>query len=182
MRIESYRSELPEIVLAQIVEIYLECFTGPPRNEEWTEDGVRGHLLKLLAGDADVFVVVEGNAAEIVSFGIGLPMVGYFNSEELIGNGADPESYYFAELGTRSSRRGQGYGAALQTRREQAAQERGYKSLSVRVRADNLVTIRLLEKQGFSRRAQYIATLAGSQTERVLMEKECQDPCKPAQI
>lgn len=170
MRIESYRLDVPDFVMEQIADIYIECFTGPPRFEKWDKTEVMAHLGKLLAGDADVYVVVEGDE-EIVSFGIGVPMTGYFNANELIENGVHPESYYFAELATREAARGKGYGAALQLRREQSALERGHRVLSVRVRADNDITINLLKRNGFSKVGVYEGDIKGSHFERLLMEK-----------
>lgn len=181
MRVESYRSEVPEPVLEQVAEIYIESFAGPPRFEEWTPEMVKAHLRKLLTGDADLYVVVEGDS-DVVSFGIGLAMTDYFNCEELIAQGANPESYYFAELATRERSRGKGYGAILQERREQAARERGHSCLTVRVRSDNDVTIKLLNRAGFTEVGKYEASIQGSHTERIVMQKDLQDETSIANL
>ena len=88
MRVESYRADIPEPVIDQVADIYIECFTGPPRFEEWSVEKVKAHLRKLLTGEADLYVVVEGDS-DVVSFGIGLAMADYFNAEELIEHGAN---------------------------------------------------------------------------------------------
>ncbi len=171
LRVESYRADIPEPVIDQVADIYIECFTGPPRFEEWSVEKVKAHLRKLLTGEADLYVVVEGDS-DVVSFGIGLAMADYFNAEELIEHGANPESYYFAELATRERARGKGYGATLQKRRELAAIERGHACLSVRVRSDNEITIKLLNRAGFQQVGKYEAAIQGSHTERILLEKK----------
>lgn len=170
MKVESYRAQVPDIVLDQIAQIYFEAFTGPPRFENWTVDEIKTHLRKLISGDADVYLVVEGNS-EIAAFGIGLPLSRYHNWKVMTENGASPDSYYFAELATREKFRKRGYGKLLQKRREQAALERGLSKLSVRVRADNPTTINMLEGIGFSKVAAYEGVTAGSVMERYIMEK-----------
>ena len=169
MRIESYRNELPENVLSQIADIYIECFTGPPRFESWTAEKVKTHIRKFISAEADIYVVVEED--EIVSFGIGLPMSRYHNWQELIENGASKDAYYFAELATREAFRGKGYGRVLQEMRELAAKERGLSRLCVRVRADNETTINMIKKAGFAQVASYTGTIEGSVTERLVFEK-----------
>ncbi|MCA9802035.1 MAG: GNAT family N-acetyltransferase [Cyanobacteria bacterium HKST-UBA02] len=173
MKTQTYQENLPEEALEQIVDIYLACFTGPPRFETWTRQEVRNHLLAFKKGGADFLVVTDSEEdGKIASFAIGIPMVDYFGKEEILAYGIPEDSYYFAELGTRPECRGRGYGATLHRSREARAVERGFTRLSVRVRKDNDVNIKLLERAGFAAVADYRGEIAGSVAEKFLLVKE----------
>ncbi|MBZ0189910.1 MAG: GNAT family N-acetyltransferase [Candidatus Obscuribacterales bacterium] len=171
MKVEQYRGKLPDGVLGQIAEIYLECFTGPPRFETWTREEVESHIRRFVEGGADIFAVRD-SYDQIVSFGIGIPMADYFGKEEILQEGVSEDSYYFAELGTRQAKRGNGYGAEIHRKRELKARERGFSRLSVRVRKDNEVNIKLLERAGFARVAEYQGEIAGARAEKYLLVKD----------
>lgn len=170
MRIDSYRDQIPATVLNQIIDIYIDSFTGPPHYQKWDPRNVKEHVDKLMAGEADAYVVFEEDS-QVSSFGFGIPLRKYYNWQELVENGAREKSYYFADLATRKESRGKGYGALLQKKRGEAAKMRGFSTLTVRVRSDNLDVIRLIEKAGFEKVSTYTGTLAGSVMERFIFEK-----------
>ncbi|MGD9682244.1 MAG: N-acetyltransferase family protein [Candidatus Obscuribacterales bacterium] len=173
-RIQHYQDTVPDDVLEQVVDIYLACFTGPPRFETWTRQEVRNHILAFMTAGGDVFVVFDSESADgkIATFAIGIPMADYFGKEEVLAHGVPEDSYYFAELGTRPECRGRGYGAILHRLREDRAVQRGFTRLSVRVRKDNDVNIKLLERAGFAAVADYRGEIAGSVAEKFLLVKE----------
>ena len=169
MELMVFKGDVPEAVLDALVEIYIECFTGPPRFETWSPEDVRSHINQFIESGADCFVITEDK--EVVAFSIGIEMKNYFNKEMLIEQGADESSYYFAELGTKTKFRGRGYGTLLQQAREEEARKKGLKLLSVRVRKDNEAVIRLLERRGFEQVGEYTASIQGSETVRLVLQK-----------
>lgn len=173
-KIQHYLDPIPEDVLEQVVDIYLACFTGPPRFETWTRQEVRDHIQAFLTAGGDVFVVTDpdSESGKIATFAIGIPMADYFGKEEILAHGVPEDSYYFAELGTRPDCRGRGCGSVLHRRREARAIERGFSRLSVRVRKDNDVNIKLLERAGFAAVADYRGEIAGSVAEKFLLVKD----------
>lgn len=171
-KIEHYLDPIPEEILEQVVDIYLACFTGPPRFETWTRQEVREHVQAFLMAGGDVFVITDPESGKIATFAIGIPMADYFGKEEILAHGVPEDSYYFAELGTRPDCRGRGYGSILHRRREARAVERGFSRLSVRVRKDNEVNIKLLERAGFAAVADYRGEIAGSVAEKLLLVKD----------
>jgi ribosomal protein S18 acetylase RimI-like enzyme len=169
---DSFYKSLPDDVLDAIAQIYIDCFTGPPRFETWTFEQAREHILKFVEAGADIVVVRETDGT-IAAFGIGLPLKDYFNKNELIAQGASESSYYFAELATRPVARNQGYGSLLHKKRIAIAKQRGYDKLSVRAREDNKVIIRMLtEKLGFKKVGEYVSSIKNSRSVRLIMEMD----------
>lgn len=171
MEITLHKGEIPDAVLNDIAQIYIDCFTGPPRFETWTLDLVKTHMLKFLESGADFFVLTDDDG-EISAFAIGIAMDDYYNKDELMEQGASPNSYYFAELGTSPKARGRGYGGSLHEARENEALRRNFKLLNVRVRQDNDVNIRLLNKRGFKTVGEYTGVIQGVESAKYVLAKE----------
>ncbi len=170
MKLTIFNGDVPEVVLDEMVEIYIECFTGPPRFETWTPAEVRSHMRQLLDGGADAFIITEDE--EIEAFALGIGMGDYFNKKTLIEQGASEDSYYFTELGTRQKCRGKGYGTSLHQAREDEARRKGFKLLNVRVRQDNETNIKLLTRLGFEQVGEYTGSIKGSESVRLILEKK----------
>lgn len=167
---QAYYKSVSDDVLDSVAQIYIDCFTGPPRFETWTFEQAKGHIQKLIDCGADVVVLKEDDGT-IASFGVGLPMNDYPNKDELIEHGASESSYYFAELATKPGARNRGYGSLLHQKRLAIAKERGFHKLNVRAREDNKVIIKMLtEKLGFKLVGRYISTVKDSQSVRLIME------------
>lgn len=166
----AYNKNVPDDVLDAIAQIYIDCFTGPPRFETWTFEQAKTHIQKFVECGADI-VVVKEDGGTIESFGISVPLKDYFNKAELIEHGATESSYYFAELATKPTARNKGYGSLLHQKRLAIAKERGFHRLNVRVREDNKVIIKMLtEKLGFKQVGQYVGSIKNSQSLRLIME------------
>lgn len=168
-----FDSTVPASVLNQIAEVYIECFTGPPRFENWSLETVLEELARFVAAGSD-FLVATTEAGEVVSFAIGVPMNRYFKEAELVAAGAPSNSYYFAALGTKTAFRKRGLGLTLHKMREELARQREYAAVSVRVRADNEDNLSLLSKMKFQETSRYTSTFAGSSAERLILSKPVQ--------
>jgi RimJ/RimL family protein N-acetyltransferase len=166
----TYKNHIDDNMLYQLAEIYIECFTGPPRYEDWNNEKALAELKKYIDAGAD-FIVVVNNAHEAMAFAIGMPLINFYNYQELVSNGAKENSYYFNTSCTKTKYRKQGLGLSLHNKRLELGEQKGFNTFCVRVRSDNDTNIHLLNKLGFSEISSYTSTLAGSTAKRLILEK-----------
>lgn len=170
MKINVFSERLSDRLLQQCAEIWVTCFTGPPRFENWTIESATEELQKYLTQRGDFILAMPGEDS-VAAFAVGLPVTDHYGGADLIAAGAHPQSYYFVALGTRPELRRQGLGAALHKRREEEGIKRGYSVMTVRVRSDNDDNLRLLERAGFTESGRYQASIGESIAERLIMTK-----------
>lgn len=170
MRIRTYDRTIPTELLSQCADIWVDCFTGPPRFENWTRESAQEELRKYLESSSD-FVLAQPDEHTVAAFGIGVPVAKHYGGVDLIAAGAHPESYYFVALGTKPEYRRQGLGALLLEAREALGRERGYSVMTVRLRADSEEILRLLTRAGFTETGRYHASIGDSLAERLIMTK-----------
>lgn len=160
----------PLETLLKVAAIYFECFTGPPRFENWQMDSVMDELSGLASSGAD-FITVTDEFDVMRAFAVGIPMRSYYKRDEFVELGANPDSYVNVALGTLPQYRNQGLGLLLHRKREEVALARGFDVILGRTRADNETQLSLMSKLGYTETCRYTSTFAGSTTERVILTK-----------
>jgi ribosomal protein S18 acetylase RimI-like enzyme len=168
--------------LERAAEIYVECFTNPPWNENWTVEQAKNQIMEYLINGCDVFVARLNG--EVVGVAVGMPLDTYSKATEISDatGKSTSGSYYITDLAVDPSVRGKGLAQSMVGQLESVAWNAGYEDIVTRTKTDNSGAIAVFHKRGFVDIGVYETTTGGQVSERVIMQLDSSCPVRDRTI
>jgi GNAT superfamily N-acetyltransferase len=159
-------SDVPAELLREMAEIFIPCFSLPPRREVWNEKEATDYIREVLKGKGWVFLA--SNESVLLGFALACPALNA-NIGGDFPSGTNPETGdYLSVIAVRPENRSQGVGGKLLKSVVEDSRSRGIKSLLARTRSDDAAsTIKfMLGRLGFHVAKRYTAEIGGEIAER----------------
>ena len=157
------------VPLKRIVDIYVEVFSAPPRNERIDKDAIYEKYQQVLP---ESIVHVVKDMSEVIGFIISVPsryFAIHFSGEESTGLVGD-DGYYLSDFALLERYRRNNIGQRLLTLHFAELESRG-KPVYARSRTDVPNVISLFQKQGMSIIYKYSARINSVTTQRYIYKK-----------
>jgi ribosomal protein S18 acetylase RimI-like enzyme len=171
MKIDVFQERYPQQVEAEVVLLFMDAFSAPPRYEEWDEASARDAIRKDYDPDA-IFIAVSSED-HLVGFCHGLPIPKSVIASDIATYAEESDGFYLSNIAVDQTVRGQGLGALLVNAfLEEVAKK--YAVCVARTREDALPVRNLFSKSGFTEKGRYEATVGGSFARRMFYVKRFQ--------
>ncbi len=154
--------------IAEVANLYLECFNAPDKGENWDLDTAIDYLFER-AQEGSSFLTLKDSNQNLIGLSIGGNYKKSFISGELSTNISN--GYYISVIAVSNRYQGHGYGKILMSESLGHIKSIGFKNSIIRCREENYPMRHIIEKNGFQQLECYISELGGVNCKRVVYIK-----------